>query len=173
MRVGAGAVGFHERGRGCVGKRERFFCCVYHVLRYRQQLDYSHAAFGGRIDLYLFFFDLWMNYGWTITLLLITLHLHATGLAKGGGWKDFLGWWERNDWEGGLGRFEATSRHTHKHQVMRSLYIQVSCIFVQAARRTLPRNDSHAWLARSKDRRPGSRKDDVYHHEVWRVPGGW
>ena len=44
---------------------------------------------------------------------------------------------------------------------------------VQAARRTLPRKDSHAWLARSKDRRPGSRKDDVYHHEVWRVLGGW
>jgi hypothetical protein len=95
-----------------VGKKKDFFAGSVTSLRLRQ-LDLQ-AAFGGRL-ICIFFFDLWMNYGWTTTLLLITLYLHATGLAKGGGWVEF--------WDGGkgmigreaLGRFEATTRRLDIH----------------------------------------------------------
>jgi hypothetical protein len=94
------------------GKEEGFFCWVCHV--FTITATGSPGRVWRTIDLY-FFFDLWMNYGWTTTLLLITLHLNATGLAKGGGWMDF--------WDGGkgmigreaLGRFEATTRRLDIH----------------------------------------------------------
>jgi hypothetical protein len=84
-------------GAGVMGKRRNFLLCL-------SCLTITATGFPGcvwrTIDLY-FFFDLWMDYGWTTTLLLITLHLHATGLAKRRRLGGLLGWWERNDWEGG------------------------------------------------------------------------
>jgi hypothetical protein len=69
-----------------MGKR-RTFCWVCHALRLRR-LD-SQAAFGGRLICILFYFDLWMNYGWTTTLL-FTNHTSFTcyWLSK----KEAVGW---------------------------------------------------------------------------------